>query len=134
MKLAILGLSACFIIAGCELRSSNAEEYRPANDPYAGGPPVTYDPAPPATIPGPAPVIDTASPPIVPWQEPGAADVTPARRSKTHTVARGETLGGISQKYYGTTKKWSKIADANGNLDPRKLRIGMKLIIPDVAE
>lgn len=32
---------------------------------------------------------------------------------KTHTVRKGDTLWGISKKYYGNGSKWTKIYDAN---------------------
>jgi nucleoid-associated protein YgaU len=54
-----------------------------------------------------------------------------------HTVSKGETLSGISQKYYGTSSKWQKILEANRNVikNPANLIPGTKLIIPqDKAE
>ena len=51
--------------------------------------------------------------------------------AKTHVVAAGETLGEISQKYYGTGKNWKKIADAN-KVDPSELKVGQKLTIPAI--
>jgi LysM repeat protein len=49
--------------------------------------------------------------------------------AKTHTVDPGETLGEISQKYYGTAKHWRKIAEAN-KVDAESLQVGQKLTIP----
>jgi 5'-nucleotidase len=43
---------------------------------------------------------------------------------------RGDTLWGISIKYYGTGEKWTVIADANGVKNPKLLQIGKKLRIP----
>ncbi len=51
--------------------------------------------------------------------------------AKTHVVTTGETLGEISQKYYGTGKNWKKIADAN-KVDPSELKVGQKLTIPAI--
>lgn len=48
----------------------------------------------------------------------------------TYTVARGDTLWDIAKKYYGDYYKWKKIQLANGGIDPYKLPIGKKLIIP----
>jgi acetyl esterase/lipase len=50
-----------------------------------------------------------------------------------HIVREGETLSGISYKYYGTAGKWRKIFEANrGTLkDPNTVMPGTKLIIPD---
>jgi peptidoglycan hydrolase-like protein with peptidoglycan-binding domain len=52
--------------------------------------------------------------------------------TRYYTVVSGDTLGKISKKYYGTTTKWKKIADANKNLikNPSSLKIGWKLVIP----
>ena len=52
---------------------------------------------------------------------------------KFHIVRKGETLSNISYKYYGSANKWQKILNANRKVikDPRKLRPGTKLIIPE---
>lgn len=52
--------------------------------------------------------------------------------SRTYVVRKGDTLQEISKKFYGTTKSWRKIADANKSKvkDPNKLQIGTKLVIP----
>ncbi|MHC4915024.1 MAG: HEAT repeat domain-containing protein [Planctomycetota bacterium] len=49
-----------------------------------------------------------------------------------HVVARGDTFGGISKKYYGTTASAGVIAKANPRADPRRLLVGQQLTIPDV--
>jgi nucleoid-associated protein YgaU len=67
--------------------------------------------------------------PVVTWHE----ETEMAESHKIHTVVSGETLSGISQKYYGTAGGWQKIYVANRELlsSPDKLRPGMKLIIPE---
>ena len=66
-------------------------------------------------------------------QPPVVADPPPSKPAtgevKTHIVVTGETLGEISQKYYGTGKNWKKIAEAN-KVDPSDLKVGQKLTIP----
>lgn len=52
---------------------------------------------------------------------------------KTHTVAKGETLGDISKKHFGTTKNWKKIVEANPGISPENLKVGQKLVIPEIA-
>jgi nucleoid-associated protein YgaU len=55
------------------------------------------------------------------------------KTQKFHIVLKGETLSNISYKYYGSAGKWQKIYNANRKAikDPRKLRPGTKLIIPE---
>jgi nucleoid-associated protein YgaU len=49
-----------------------------------------------------------------------------------YTVQKGDTLQKISQKFYGTTKKWPKIFDANSEAlkGPNKIYPGQVLNIP----
>ncbi|MFH1458115.1 MAG: LysM peptidoglycan-binding domain-containing protein [Candidatus Omnitrophota bacterium] len=49
-----------------------------------------------------------------------------------YTVQKGDTLQKISQKYFGTTKKWQKIYEANTNTlkGPDKIYVGQVLDIP----
>lgn len=49
-----------------------------------------------------------------------------------YTVQKGDTLQKISKKFYGTTKKWNKIYDANRNIlkTPDKIRAGQVINIP----
>lgn len=48
----------------------------------------------------------------------------------SHTVtADAPTLGHISQKLYGLVRHWKEIAQWNGISDPRKLRLGQRLIL-----
>ena len=59
---------------------------------------------------------------------PGA--VPPAVR--THTVVAGDTLSGISRRYYGTPDRWQEILNANRDVlkDDRSLVIGRTIKIP----
>jgi len=52
-----------------------------------------------------------------------------------YTVQKGDTLQKISTKFYGTSKKWTKIFGANKSKlgSPDKLRPGQTLDIPDVS-
>ena len=77
------------------------------------------DPFGQAPLPMPAPVTIEAPAPV--------------SESKTHTVASGELLGDIALKYYGSSKSWKKIQEANPGVDPKNLKVGQKLVIPGVA-
>ncbi len=46
------------------------------------------------------------------------------------TVKSGDTLWSYAQKYYGNGAMWSKISQANNNLDPKKLQVGQRIFIP----
>ena len=59
-------------------------------------------------------------------QRPGTVE-TP----KNVTVVKGDTLWNYAVKYYGDGTKWTKIAEANGVKDPKKLQIGTILEIPE---
>jgi prophage tail gpP-like protein len=51
--------------------------------------------------------------------------------SKVHNVVSGDTLGGISIKYFGTFSKWRKIVDSNPQLNGRRTASdGPPLIYP----
>lgn len=52
---------------------------------------------------------------------------------RMHEVAQGQTLSEISKIYYGTTKDWRKIYEANKTQlakGPGSIKVGMKLVIP----
>ena len=53
--------------------------------------------------------------------------------TRFHIVQRGETLSGISQKYYGSATRWQKILETNQDTitDANKISPGTKLVIPD---
>lgn len=147
------------LIAGCEDKNKQIATAPPETPPPAPEHPVyppenpgTVQPPPPVTSNNPGNAGDTYNPPpenqtrhIPPTDKP---KTTTARKSKpapaehyasdrpkagqTYTVKKGDTLQEISQKYYGTTKKYQKIYQANKSKikDPNKLTVGMKLTIP----
>jgi peptidoglycan lytic transglycosylase D len=57
------------------------------------------------------------------------AELPPEKRVTfvEHFVARGETMGGIARKYRVSSRL---LADANPKVNPRRLRIGQRLIVP----
>jgi len=50
-----------------------------------------------------------------------------------HKVVAGDTLGSISQKYYGTTRHAKLIMEANKLTDENKVRLGKVLVIPKLS-
>ena len=79
------------------------------------------------TRPG-SPTAATLSRPTSP--QPSRAATTSSPR--THTVVSGDTLSEISVQYYGTSRRWAEIYEANRAKLPneRALRIGMTILIP----
>ena len=49
---------------------------------------------------------------------------------KTEVVNKNTTLWSLAIKHYGNGNEWRKIASANGNINPKKLKLGMVLQIP----
>jgi LysM repeat protein len=52
--------------------------------------------------------------------------------SSTYTVQSGDTLSGISKRFYGDASQYMKIFNANKDQlkDPDKIQSGQKLVIP----
>ena len=55
-------------------------------------------------------------------------------RERLHTVTSGERLGSISKKYFGTERYWHEIMEHNNIKDPKSLRPGQVLKIPDIQK
>ena len=49
-----------------------------------------------------------------------------------HTVANGEHLWAISEKYYGSGYNWVDISKANNLVNPNRLLVGQTLTLPKV--
>lgn len=58
--------------------------------------------------------------------------VAGGKGGRTHVVQKGDTLFGLSRKYYGTDKRWKDIWEANKSVVPNKDKLtpGTKLVIP----
>ncbi len=68
---------------------------------------------------------------------PGAGGQTeqmqPVSSPTTHTVASGDTLWSVSQKYYKTGYNWVDLVEANNLADANRIEIGQTLKIPLVT-
>jgi len=100
-----------------------------------GAPAVTFEPPPqqgPTVIHAVQPAGQETTD-AAPSQAPaGGPTVRPAAgATRTHTVQRNETLSSIAAAAYGSANFWPHIARANPNLDPKRLRPGMTLNLPD---
>ena len=71
-------------------------------------------------------------PPVMESTESGSA----GSAGTTYVVQKGDTLQKISQKFYGSSKKWYRIYKANKETlkSPDRIRPGMKLVIPPQEE
>lgn len=54
----------------------------------------------------------------------------PGFAPRHHVIQAGENLSAISKRYYGTIRHWPLIKEANPGLNPRKMRIGRRIVIP----
>jgi tetratricopeptide (TPR) repeat protein len=97
-------------------------------------PPPPTDTSSPISL-APVDTSDTAPAAVsdAPAGQPREAAPSPAAGVRHHTVARGDTLFSLAQRYYGSRSKWRDIYAANRNLlasENSPLRIGMDLKIP----
>lgn len=76
------------------------------------------------TNPPPASVVDTSAPPST-TVDPAT---TPTATATEYTIARGDSFSTIAKKFPGVTAK--AIQEANPGVDPLKLQIGQKIVIP----
>jgi len=86
------------------------------------------------TIPA---LSDTERPHAIPALKdrgvPPTVSLPAASAEQHHKVVAGDTLGSISQQYYGTSRKTKLIMDANKITDENKLRVGQVLVIPRLS-
>ena len=50
-----------------------------------------------------------------------------------YRVRPGQTLSSIAAEVYGNSQSWRQIAEANPTVNPAKLKVGTKLMLPDVS-
>lgn len=85
-----------------------------------------------------APRPDTRAwqPPAVVEEPEPALSPLPSQPLATYTVEKGDTLEKISEKFYGTTRKWRRIYEANQDVlrSPNRVYPGQKLTIPSLEE
>ncbi|HUB65151.1 MAG TPA: sulfite exporter TauE/SafE family protein [Methylocella sp.] len=71
--------------------------------------------------------VTTAQPPATPDQLSLAAESRP----ETYTIVAGDSFAKIAIHFYGGAAKWREIAKANPHLDPKKLKIGQIVSLPN---
>lgn len=116
------------LTAGCkqekEMAAAPEEQAEPPMFPEETVPKVE-----PAAAPAPVDVTAAAPAPKPAPKESYAEPKAP----KTYVIQKGDTLQKISEKFYGTTKKFDKIYQANKDVlkDKNTLKVGTKIKIPD---
>ncbi len=125
--LAMVLILAMIPMAGCRKQKTDDISTLPPLSEFDAGP--VYGTTETGTVVevAPQPVVDTTS--VAPIQ-PVAPPPPPPAAPKVHVVARGDTIWSIALRYYGDGQRWRDIAAANGNIDPKKLAIGQRLIVP----
>ena len=87
-----------------------------------------------AKCPSVMPIANNTEEPTAISQEPQQTENAPVQDFESYTVGKNDTLQKISKKFYGTTKKWMKIYEANKDVlhSPNKLYAGQTLKIPSI--
>ena len=64
----------------------------------------------------------------------GGADRSPALPAapRTYTIEPGDTLSGISQKIFGSSRYWKRILAVNPGLDPDHLQVDQVINLPEI--
>jgi nucleoid-associated protein YgaU len=55
-----------------------------------------------------------------------------AAKERTHTIAKGETLGDVAKRYYGKRSLGVKLAEFN-KVDSSRLKIGQVITVPEIT-
>jgi nucleoid-associated protein YgaU len=71
------------------------------------------------------------SPATQPAAMSAASPVTAALR--THKIEQGESFYTVAQSVYGDSSLYTRLEDANPNIDPKHLKIGMVINVPDAS-
>lgn len=85
-----------------------------------------------STLAGPSQPTANAVSPFTPIGSPSApAATTPAASNyKSYTIRSGDTFSSIAEEYLGSENLWVKIAEANPQVDPNRLRVGQVIKLP----
>ena len=131
-------LVSAFLLTGCETVNSFSKRDTGTIEPVAAPRDVNV----PATYPedattDQAPVDPDAAPEVLAGDGPDAIqplDEVEAEPEpeviETYVVEKGDTLGHISQKLYGTIGRTKDLVDANPGINPRRMQIGDVINVP----
>ena len=93
--------------------------------------PVSKPETSPSSPREPASLSEQISPPLTP--APAAKGESPANKTYfTHAIRfGGETVSIIAGWYTGDIENWKALAEANPNIDPKRVLVGNKILIPE---
>jgi LysM repeat protein len=113
----VAAIMAALLAQGCRREG--------AQSPDTNQVPVLADPGllPVDTNPPPTSLVETSAPPI-----PLNTTLPPPATGTEYTIARGDSFSTIAKKFPGVTAK--AIQEANPAVEPLKLQIGQKIVIP----
>ena len=125
-------LLAALVCAGCKKPQGPQTIVPPAPKPAAGGlkplEPLPAEPMPLAAKSEPSPLVNPAPSP----DNELASSVTPAPEpGRFYVVKKGDTLWKIATKVYGNGQRHRDILAANPGLQPTKMKVGQKLVLPE---
>lgn len=141
ISMATLSVALAVGLTGCNNKSKSAEETA-ATQPSAFVEPAPVvepapQPAPAAAAPAPAPApkpIGTkkaASSSTSTTEQKSTTTVKPTAKAKeVYVVQQGDTLTAIAKRVYGDPNKVKAIVAANPGLDPNKIKVGQKIVLP----
>ena len=133
----ITAMLAGLVCVGCNT-SKKTVQTGPPPEAIPAVPGETVKPlAPPGgEIAPPAPATNLTSL-VPPEPKPVTPAVTPAvaipAAGGTYTVKKGDTFIKIAREVYGDPSRMKDIAAANPGVDPRKLKVGQTIILPDAG-
>jgi nucleoid-associated protein YgaU len=86
-----------------------------------------------APEPSAAPATPDSSTAVASGSSSAVAESTAPGKQRTHVVQKNETLSTISLAAYGSPNYYPHILRANPGLDPKKMKVGQSIILPDVG-
>jgi len=128
--LALLTVALLLLPLGCQKKTEPPQPQTTALE----APVKPVDELAPAEVP--APTSETATPradesETLEPRQPAISKPEPLTSQPfVYTVEKGDTLWSIAKRYLGDGKRWKDIVSSNPGLDPKKLKVGQKIVLP----